>query len=388
MKLTLIADQLFDGEQLHEQRPLSIEDGYICALDTVCGAREIRLPGLLAPGFIDCQVNGGGGLLFNQAPSLQTLQRMMHTHAHYGTTSMLPTVISSDYEVALQAAAAVSQAQAFNLPGIIGIHFEGPHLACEKRGIHNQQVLRPLADHELALYQRTDLGKVLLTVAPETVSPQQIAYLVKKRVLISLGHSNATAEQTQAALNAGATGFTHLFNAMSPLTSREPGMVGVALTDPDSWCGLIADGHHVHPRCAKLALQLKPRGKIMLVTDAMWTPDALHQEFRFEHHCITLHNNKLLSSSGQLAGAAISMLDAVNYSISQLGVDRFDVLKMASLYPAQFLGQSAEIGQLKSGYRADLIQLNSSLDGTFTLQNTWLRGRPLLPTKEISYEQN
>ncbi|MFN6264597.1 MAG: N-acetylglucosamine-6-phosphate deacetylase [Chromatiaceae bacterium] len=388
MKLTLIADQLFDGEQLYEQRPLSIEDGYIRTLDTVRGATEIRIKGMLAPGFIDCQVNGGGGLLFNQAPSEQTLKRMMQAHARYGTTSMLPTVISSDYELALHAAAAVSQALTLGIPGIIGVHFEGPHLASEKRGIHNNQVLRPLADHELALYRRKDLGTVLLTVAPETVSPEQISDLVRKKVLVSLGHSNATSLQTQAALDAGATGFTHLFNAMSPLTSREPGMVGIALTDQQSWCGLIADGHHVHPLSAQLALKLKPRGKIMLVTDAMWTPDAHQQEFSFENHSISLHNKRLQNKSGQLAGAAISMLDAVNYTISALGIDTLEALRMASLYPAQFLGRSTEIGQLKPGTRADLVQLSSSLDGTFTIQNTWLRGRSLLSTQETSYEQN
>lgn len=388
MKLTLIADLLFDGEQLYQQRPLSIEDGYIHALDTVSGSTEVRLKGLLAPGFIDCQVNGGGGLLFNQAPTTTTLQRMVQTHARYGTTSMLPTIISSDYEVALQGAAAVSQALSSGMPGIIGIHFEGPHLSDVKRGIHNQSVLRPAADHELALYRRKDLGTVLVTVAPETFSTAQISALVNQQVLISLGHSNATAAQTQAALDAGATGFTHLFNAMSPLTSREPGMVGIALTDPKSWCGLIADGHHVHPLCAQLALKLKPRGKMLLVTDAMWTPDAPQQEFRFEEHVISLHNKRLQSSTGQLAGAAISMLDAINYTISVLKVETPEALRMASLYPAQFLGRSAEIGQLKPDCRADLVQLSSSIDGTLTLHNTWLRGRSLLPTQETSYEQN
>lgn len=388
MKLTLIADQLFDGEQLHEMRPLSIEDGYISALDSVSGAEEIRIKGLLAPGFIDCQVNGGGGVLFNQTPTVTTLQRMVQTHARYGTTSLLPTVISSNYEIALQGATAVSQALNSGMPGIIGIHFEGPHLSDVKRGIHNLSVLRPAADHELALYRRKDLGTVLVTVAPETFTTEQITALVHQQVLVSLGHSNATADQTQAALNAGATGFTHLFNAMSPLTSREPGMVGIALTDPQSWCGLIADGHHVHPLCAKLALQLKPRGKMLLVTDAMWTPDAPQQEFRFEDHAITLHNKRLQSSTGQLAGAAISMMDAINYTINVLNVELPEALRMASLYPAQFLGRSAEIGQLKPGCRADLVQLSSSMDGTLNLHNTWLRGRSLFPTQETSYEQN
>jgi N-acetylglucosamine-6-phosphate deacetylase len=212
--------------------------------------------------------------------------------------------------------------------------------------------------------------------------------LVKQQVLVSLGHSNATAEQTQAALDAGATGFTHLFNAMSSLTAREPGMVGIALTDEQSWCGLIADGHHVHPLCAQLALKLKPRGKMLLVTDAMWTPDAHQEVFRFENHSITLHKNRLQSTTGQLAGAAITMLDAVNYTISVLHVDVPEALRMASLYPAQFLGRTSEIGQLKPGCHADLVQLSSSLNGTFTLQNTWLRGHSLLPTQETSYEQN
>jgi N-acetylglucosamine-6-phosphate deacetylase len=388
MKLTLIADQLFDGSQLLQDQPLTIEDGYIRALDTLSGAKEIRVKGLLAPGFVDCQVNGGGGLLFNQQPTVQTLQRMVQTHARYGTTSMLPTLISSDYMLATQAAYAVSQALILDIPGIIGIHFEGPHLASEKRGIHNPQVLRPLAEKELDLYLRRDLGIVLVTVAPETVSTNLISRLTRQQVRVSLGHSNATAAQTQAALHAGASGFTHLFNAMSPLNSREPGMVGVALTDPMSWCSLIADGHHVHPLCARIALNTKPAGKMMLVTDAMWTPDALQADFTFEHHSISLHENKLVSHTGQLAGAAISMLDAVNYSIGVLGVDLPEALRMASLYPAQFLGKSDEIGQLKPDARADCVLLSTSAHGTLTFKNSWLRGQSFLPTKEISYEQN
>ena len=388
MKLTLIAEQLFDGTHVHANQPITFEDGYIHSLDTVSGAKEIYLNGLLTPGFVDCQVNGGGGLLFNQEPNLACLQQMVQAHARFGTTSILPTVISSDLSLANQAADAVAKAISQQMAGILGIHFEGPHLSLEKNGIHNKDVIRPLGASELGLYLRQDLGKVLVTVAPENVGSLCIQQLCEHQVNVSLGHSNATFAQTNAALAAGASGFTHVFNAMSQLNSREPGMVGAALFDTKSWCGLIVDGHHVHPAAARIALNAKPQGKVFLVTDAMWTPGAATTQFAFDKHQITLSNNKLVSHTGQLAGAAISMIDAINNCVELLHVDVWEALRMATLYPAQFLNMQSKVGQLIEGAYADCVWLSPPGQGRFKVKNTWLRGQSLLSTEEIFYEQN
>lgn len=376
MKTTLIATQLFDGHQIRFDQPITFDDGRVHSLDTVSGAKEIRVNGLLAPGFIDCQVNGGGGALFNQQPTVGTLKAMMHAHAQFGTTSLLPTVISSDLGLAITAADAVTSARE-SIPGILGIHFEGPHLNDIRKGIHNQQVLRPMLASELALYQRQDLGQVLVTIAPEVVSASSIEALTAKGVVVSLGHTNATYQQARQALAAGATGFTHLFNAMSQLGSREPGVVGAAFADEESWCGLIADGHHVHPASARIALKQKTRGKVFLVTDAMWTPGSKEKSFQFETHQIALHGDKLLSHTGQLAGAAISMIDAVNNCITLFQLDVSEALRMASLYPAQFLGQQNVMGAFFEGAYADCVLLSLPEHGALTVKNTWLRGQSL-----------
>lgn len=377
MKFTLIADYLFDGTQLYKELPVTVVDGHVHSLDTRKDAPVRRVSGILAPGFIDTQVNGGGGVLLNTAPSVQTLQTMIRAHATFGTTNLLATVISSAIETASQVADAVSTALYAGLPGLLGVHFEGPHISSEKKGIHNADVLRPLSDAEMRLYCRDDLGQVVVTIAPEVVPVEQIRTLTEYGVHVSLGHSHASYAQTVSALQAGATGFTHLFNAMSSFTSREPNVTGAALDCRDSWCGIILDGFHVHPAAARIALKAKGADKIMLVTDAMSTVGSDQQEFVFDNHHINLNNDRLLSHTGQLAGSALTMIGAVNNAISMLGVSTCEALRMASFNPAKFLGTEQSMGIAKPGACADFVLLSGALQSSLSINNVWQQGQSI-----------
>ncbi len=363
--------RLFDGEQWHTNVRVTAEAGLITEI-AACSAAECT-DVTLAPGFIDVQVNGGGGALFNTAPTIDSLRTMLKAHAGFGTTAMLPTVITDSVATMQQCADAIAAAVAACEPGILGVHFEGPHLSVPKRGVHPTEHIRGLSADELALYGRTDLGIKLVTVAPENVTPEQIRQLVELNVIVCLGHSNADGATVEAALAAGATGFTHLYNAMSPLTSREPGMVGVALADRNSWCGIIFDGHHVHPVAAKLALAAKPRGKMLIVTDAMSPVGTNDTEFPFFAGKVTRVGNKLTNDTGSLAGSVLDMAAAVQYAVTELGTDQGEALRMASLYPAEFLGIADRAGRIAAGYRADLVLL----DQKGVVQQCFIAGQSL-----------
>ena len=364
---------LLDG-QLQQNQYLLINNGLIEQIsadkpdsDTI----QQLTHGVLLPGFIDTQVNGGGGVLFNQQPSSAALQCMMQAHSRFGTTAMLPTVISDDIIVMQQAADTVSAAIKQGQAGIIGIHFEGPHLATAKRGCHPAARLRPVSDDELALYQRDDLGVRLLTVAPECVSPRQISQLVSCGVIVSLGHSNANAATVQAALDAGASGFTHLYNGMSALTSREPGMVGCALADPRAYCGIILDGEHLHPLAARVALNAKGAARLMLVTDAMSPVGSDETEFRFFDGKVIRNGMQLINQQGSLAGSVLDMASAVQYAATVLQAGLITAVQMATATPAAFIGQSAVRGSIAVGKRADLVWLTDA----GRVQHCWIAGQ-------------
>ncbi len=370
MRYTLIADRLFDGDIILGDVPLSIEDGRILCLDTVSNAKEIRLEGLIAPGFIDIQVNGGGGVLFNAEASVATIGRISKTHIRYGTTAFLPTLITDDLAVMDKAADAVSQALEEDIPGVMGIHFEGPHISTAKKGVHSENYIRELSEHEQAIYLREDIGVCHLTMAPEMVSPEVIGQLTDKGIIISLGHSNATFEVVQDALAAGAKGFTHLYNAMSSILGREPGMVGAALLSKAAWCGLIMDGYHIHNASARLAIESKPRGKIILVTDSMPPVGTDDSDFELLGEKVKRTGNMLTAPDGQLAGSVLDMASAVRNTVKDLDIALDEALRMASHYPAEFLGLGDETGTLTPGKRADFILLNDEI----RVKSTWVGG--------------
>lgn len=326
----------------------------------------------LVPGFIDTQVNGGGGVLFNDDPSVDSIVEIGRAHRRFGTTGFLPTLISDDLEVVVQAVRAVQTAIEIGVPGVLGIHIEGPFLNEERKGVHDVTKLRWLDEDALGLLTSLNGGgRTLVTLAPERTSPQIIRKLADAGVIISAGHTNGTYEEIKDALSQGLSGFTHLFNAMSQLTGREPGAVGAALDDPDSWCGIIVDGHHVDPVVLRIALRSKRPDRFMLVTDAMPSVGAPNKAFKLQGRPISVADNMCVDEHGRLAGSDIDMASAVRNAISMLGVELEQSLQMASRYPAEFLRLGHELGRIAPGYRANLALLDNKLD----VVETWIDGR-------------
>lgn len=360
-----------------DDRVVLLEDGRIADIvapsDSRCAKARVRdLRGaLLLPGFVDTQVNGGGGVLFNDAPDVEAIRAIGRAHRRYGTTSFLPTLISDDLEVVQRAIDAVRDAMEQRVPGVEGIHLEGPFLSEAKKGTHDASKFRTLDDAAVDLLSSLGAGRTLVTLAPEETTPAAIAELVKNGVVVSAGHTNATYAQVRAALDAGLRGFTHLYNAMSAFTSREPGAVGAALHDAASWCGVIVDGVHVDPVSLQIALRCKPRGKVMLVTDAMSNVGTGSDEFLLQGKRIFLRDGALVDEAGVLSGSALDMASAVRNTVAMLGVDLAEAARMASTYPAEFLGLGDQLGRIVPGHRANLVAVDASL----TVLHTWIDGQ-------------
>lgn len=325
---------------------------------------------ILLPGFIDCQVNGGGGVLFNDQPSVEGIRAMAAAHRRFGTTGLLPTLISDRMDKMPVAIAAVDAAIAAGVPGVLGIHLEGPFISQARKGVHAAAFLHAPSAVELRMAASLQRGVTVLTVAPECVAPAAIRELVHAGVVVSAGHSNADYATARAALAAGASGFTHLYNAMSPLASRAPGMVGAALDDANAWCGIIVDGHHVDPASLRVALKAKPRGKVFLVTDAMPPVGAIDPSYALNGETITARDGICQTAAGTLAGSALSMIDAVQNATRMLGVPLDEAARMAATYPADFLGLGSTHGRIDAGYRADFTVLDAALRVT----ETWIGG--------------
>ena len=297
---------LIDGA-LRSDRAVVVEHGRILAIcapgDAPSRARPIDLGGdILLPGFVDIQVNGGGGVLFNDDPSVATIRTIAETHARFGTTALLPTLISDDLEKVAAAIAAVEEAIALGVPGVIGIHLEGPFLSTDRKGVHDASKFRPFRRDQVELMSRLRGGVTVVTLSPEQAPPPVIRALAERGVRVCAGHTNATYDEMRAALGAGVSAFTHLFNAMSPLTSREPGVVGAALEDRASWCGLIVDGAHVAPATLRLALRCKPLDRFMLVTDAMPSVGMADASFVLQGRRIHVEDGTCRADDGTLAG--------------------------------------------------------------------------------------
>ncbi len=378
MRLALTNGRVLRGSQLVDGLCVLIEGGRILA---VAPEREARcraaspcdLGGhLLLPGFIDTQVNGGGGVLFSDAPTVESIRRIGGSHRRFGTTGFLPTLISTDLHVIAQAIGAVRDAIATGVPGVLGIHIEGPCLNVERAGIHDPVRLRPLDASAVGLLTSLPAGRTLVTLAPEMTSPQVIRTLASAGVIISAGHTDATYAQILVALDHGLRGFTHLFNAMSPLTSREPGAVGAALEDRASWCGIIPDGRHVAPTVLRLAMRCKPLNRFMLVTDAMPSVGTDLRSFKLQGREITVAGPVCLDENGRLAGSNIHMARGVRNAVGLLGLPLAEAVRMASLYPAEFLGVAQELGRIEPGYRANLVIADSDLH----VIETWIDGTP------------
>jgi N-acetylglucosamine-6-phosphate deacetylase len=332
--------------------------------------RDLR-GAMLLPGFVDCQVNGGGGVLFNDDPSVESIAAIGRAHRRFGTAAFLPTLISDDLSVIAQAIAAVREAIAAGVPGVIGVHIEGPFLSVARKGTHDPAKFRDLDAQGVALLSSLGVGRTLVTLAPEMATAETIRALANAGVVISAGHTDATFEETRLALKSGVTGVTHLFNAMSPLANREPGTVGAALDDPDCWCGLIVDGRHVHPAVLRVALRAKRPDRFMLVTDAMPGVGSDRDDFMLQGKRIEVRGGVCVDENGTLSGSAIDMASAVRNTVELLGLPLEQAARMASTYPAEFLGLGDELGRIAPGYRASLV----AMDDTFRVLETWIDGR-------------
>jgi N-acetylglucosamine-6-phosphate deacetylase len=325
---------------------------------------------LLLPGFLDLQVNGGGGALFNDAPSVEVIRQIGQAHRKFGTTGFLPTLISADLEVVAKAIEAVQNALTLSVPGVLGIHIEGPFLNVERKGIHDPGKIRELDPAGIGLLTSLRGGRTLVTLAPEMTTPDMIKRLVIAGVVVSAGHTNATYVQIRSALSQGLTGFTHLFNAMSQLTGREPGVVGAALDDPDSWCGIIVDGEHTDPVVLRIAMRCKRHDRFMLVTDAMPSVGTSYQSFDLQGRKITVSGYVCIDEAGRLAGSNIDMASCVRNAMTMLGLPLPEAVRMASLYPAQFLGLANELGRIAPGYRANFVLADDQMQ----VLDTWIDG--------------
>jgi N-acetylglucosamine-6-phosphate deacetylase len=353
-----------------------VEDGYIVAVlpgdSTTTTASTVDLQGAyLVPGFIDTQVNGGGDVLFNDEPSVAGIAAVGAAHRRFGTTGFLPTLISDDLDVMVAAIDAVDAAIAAAVPGVLGIHLEGPVLNVARKGIHSAEKIRSMSPEAMAVLTRPGRGKRMVTLAPETVEPECIAELAAAGIIVSAGHTQADCATVVTALDHGLRGFTHLFNAMSPLTSREPGTVGAALYDHRSWCGIIVDGFHVDPMVLRLALRAAPLRRFMLVTDAMPSVGGT-KEFTLNGETIEARDGKCVSASGTIAGSDLDMATALRNCVELLGLSLEQASMLSSANPAAFLGLDKELGTIAPGYRADLALLDERLQ----VVETWVGGEP------------
>lgn len=362
---------LFDGEAIRTGAAVAMNGGQVTAVLESAPAGATRLDGLLAPGFIDIQVNGGGGVLFNDAPTVDTICTISAAHRTFGVTGLMATLISDNRDKTRAAIDAVTDAVAAGVEGLVGLHLEGPWLFEARRGVHPAANLRPIDDADLILLTARRDFPLMVTLAPERVAPEDIATLVAAGVRVSLGHTAADFETTARALDAGASCFTHLFNAMPALESRNPGPLGAALSRADSWASLILDGIHVHPAAARTAFVAKTAQRLILVSDAMATVGATTQKMSLFGEPVSLAQGALRTPSGTLAGAHLELASAVRNATAMLGASEADALRMATLTPAEFLGVGGDRGRIAIGARADFVLLDSSL----VVQGVWTSGR-------------
>jgi N-acetylglucosamine-6-phosphate deacetylase len=376
MKFAVAADYVFDGATLRRDYAVVIEGSHIRSvirrdeLSASVPTRHLPEGAWLAPGFIDTQVNGGGDMLFNDDQSPRVIAAIAAAHRRFGTTALLPTLLSATQEQ-MRAARNAVEVAASQDPSIIGLHYEGPFLSPEKAGVHDRRMIRRPGAGDIELLAPLRHGALLVTLAPEEVPAGFIRSLADAGVRVSLGHSMASYAQTRAAISEGLTGFTHLFNAMRPLAGREPGPIAAALEEPAAWFGLIVDGEHVAP--AMLRLALRGGGQPMLITDAMPPVGGTRSEFSLYGQPIAVRDGRCTTADGILAGSVLDMASAVRNCVRLLGMPLATILRLASTAPAEFLGVDTWLGHLAPGYRADMAALDPAEVRVFA---TWVAGTP------------
>ncbi len=366
----LAASRVFTGTEMLDNATVHIRDGKIADITRGAASGATPVDGLLAPGLIDVQVNGGGGVLFNDSPTAGTLRAMAAAHAQFGVTGIMATLISDQRDKIAAAIDAVTEGINEGIPGLLGLHLEGPWLSASRRGVHPEKFLRGLDAEDMTLLSQKRSFPVMVTVAPEHASPEDVKTLTAAGVTVCVGHTTGSHEDVEALLTAGASGFTHLFNAMPPLEGRKPGPVGAALTNRKAWTGLILDGIHVHPVSARVAFAAKSARKLMLVSDAMSTVGAANPSMMLFGEQIAVSDGALRTPAGTLAGAHLDLSTAARNAIAMLGATQEEALRMTSLTPAEFLHVDHQRGRIAIGGRADLALFGPGLD----VRGVWIGG--------------
>jgi N-acetylglucosamine-6-phosphate deacetylase len=377
MKQALIGAQLFSGKEFFDNRALLIDGENI--IDII---NEHNIPnnfetqklngGILSPGFIDLQVNGGGGKLFNNSPDKQSLNTIIEAHQHFGTTSIMPTVISDSLNVLKRCTTTISEVIENN-KSLLGVHIEGPFFNVKYRGVHQKQYINTINSDYLNLFESLKDFPVMLTLAPECISTKQLKHLKSLGFKILAGHTDASYDQLEEAIKYGLDGFTHLFNAMGQISAREPGVVGSALAFDNAAASIIVDLHHVHPSLIQMAYKQKPQGKLFFVSDSMATIHHGEPSFELYDEVVSESNGRIINSEGKLAGSSITQIDAIKNAYQSCNIPLNDAIAMATRYPAEYLGVANYLGSLKSGYRADLTHF----DLDFQVHNVWVAGKQL-----------
>jgi N-acetylglucosamine-6-phosphate deacetylase len=373
--LAFVGAKVFTGRKIRGGLAVVIEGRRI--RDVVEAARlshetpRQRLDGgILSPGFVDIQVNGGGGVLLNNEPTPEGVRKIARAHRRFGTTGLLPTVITDAPEVIEQAIGSVCRVREAGEASVLGIHVEGPFIDPKRKGAHSEKYIRPMTEADVEAMTRHRCGVMLITLAPNRVLPDMIRKLTRAGVIVSLGHSDASAEEALTGIQAGARNFTHLFNAMSQMEGRAPGMVGAALADEHSYFSIIADGHHVSDVALRVAFGAKPATRVVLITDAMSSAAGGQDEFLLQGRKVRRRNGRLELEGGTLAGSDLTMDQAVRYCVNQLSLPLENVLAMASTNPATLLGLGHEQGEILPGHLANLVHLSDDLE----VKRTWLEG--------------
>jgi len=378
MRAYFTSGAIFDGRNLGPG-VLAVEDGRVAGILPAppADARVTDLgPGIVAPGFVDLQVNGGDGVMLNDAPNVATLERMAAAHAGLGATSIFPTLITDTPEQVRATVAAVEAAVAAGVPGIAGLHLEGPHLSLARKGAHDPALIRPMGDEDLAflIEAARRVPRLMVTLAPESVGHGQIAALAGAGVIVALGHTDASYATCRDAAEAGARVVTHLFNAMSQLGNREPGLVGATLDSGALSAGLIADGIHVHPAAIRAALKAKRGpGAVFLVSDAMAPAGSAITSFELNGREIRRAEGRLTLADGTLAGADLDLAGALRVMTRDVGVALDQALAMATSVPARVAGFTEHLGSLQPGRWANFLHLSDDLK----LLAVWQGGRPV-----------
>ncbi|MBZ9997508.1 N-acetylglucosamine-6-phosphate deacetylase [Mesorhizobium sp. BH1-1-4] len=377
-RFALTGARIFDGDDWHEGAALVVREGLVEAIVPAGAiASDIRAVdtggGMLVPGFVDIQVNGGGGVMLNDHPDVASIETICRAHAPFGTTALLPTLITDTPAITAAAIAAGEAAALQKVPGFLGLHLEGPHLSVARKGAHDPALIRPMtdADQAMLIAARDKLPVLLTTIAPESVDPARVAALAKAGIIVSLGHSDTGFATAKTFAEAGARVVTHLFNAMSQIGNREPGLAGAAIDVGALSAGLIADGIHVHPATIRIALDAKQGpGRIVLVTDAMATIGTDMTSFTLNGRTIYRRDGSLRLADGTLAGADLDMISAIRFMHRTVGIELSEALRMASLYPAQAIGQSHRLGRFANGTAADIVALSDDLG----IGSVWIGG--------------